>query len=129
MAKVDQALQFSIHGVSLDQGVGPERDRPIGEFLVDESTRTAEDEMIRREDSDLVNQAIGVLTQQEKTVLGYRYGLETGRTMTLKEVGAILKISRERVRQIECRAKSRIRKIFDDRRSIKATPIRPRSVH
>ncbi len=125
VAKVDQALQFSIHGVSLDQGVGPERDRPIAEFLVDESCRTAEDEMIRREDRDLVNQAMSVLTAQEKTVLGYRYGLETGRAMTLKQVGVILKISRERVRQIECRAKGRIRKIFDDRRSIKSPPIRP----
>ena len=45
--------------------------------------------------------------------------------MTLKEVGKIMRISRERVRQIECQAKLRMRKIFDNRRSIQSPPKAP----
>lgn len=127
VSKVDQALQFTLHGVSLDQGVGQDRERPISDFLVDESFRNAEEQMIEREDADLIDEAMSVLSQQEKAVVRHRFGLETGKAMTLKEVGAIMHISRERVRQIECRAKSRLRKIFDERRAIKAPPRRPRS--
>jgi RNA polymerase primary sigma factor len=127
VSKVDQALQFSLHGVSLDQKVSPDRDQAISDFLVDDSIQTAEEGMIHQENCDLIGQAMRVLTNQEKAVVRYRFGLESGRTMTLKEVGAIMKISRERVRQIECRAKSRIRKIFDERRAIKSPPRRPRT--
>lgn len=126
VSKVDQALQFSLYSVSLDQSISFDRDQPISDSLVDESSRTAEEQMIWREDTNLVAVAMRVLTEQEKRVVRYRYGMESGRAMTLKEVGAIMKISRERVRQIECRAKSRIRKIFDDRRAIKSPPRRPR---
>ena len=44
---------------------------------------------------------------------------------TLKEVGQIMRISRERVRQIENQAKRRLRKIFDSKRAIHSEPKHP----
>jgi RNA polymerase sigma factor (sigma-70 family) len=112
--------------VSLDQGLGPDRERSIAEVLVDESFRTAKKQLILREDADLVARAMAVLSAQERTVVRYRFGLEGGRGMTLKEIGALMNISRERVRQIEVRAKRRLRKVFDEHRAIKSPPRQPR---
>jgi RNA polymerase primary sigma factor len=122
LSKVDQALQFHLREISLDHKVGRERDQPISDYLVDQSSMNAEDDLIRREDTSLVALALNQLTEQEKRVVGYRFGMYGGGSRTLKQVGEIMNISRERVRQIECQAKARIRKIFDAKRAIKSPP-------
>ncbi len=116
--KIDQALQFNLREVSLDDKVGKERDKPIADFLVDDAASGIEDDLIRREDTDLVSEAMAQLSDQEKTVVSYRFGLIGGAALTLKQVGEIMSISRERVRQIEVQAKHRLRKIFDRKRAV-----------
>jgi RNA polymerase primary sigma factor len=124
LTKVDQVLQYSHREVSLDHKVGKEREQPISDFLVDENSTDAEEKLIRRENSDLVSLAMRELTDQEKAVVCHRFGLRDGTSRTLKEVGQIMKISRERVRQVENQAKRRIRKIFASKRAIQSTPKR-----
>jgi RNA polymerase primary sigma factor len=124
LTKVDQALQFQLREVSLEQPVGQDREQRIADYLVDDEAATAEEALIRREDNDLVNQALSGLTAQEKAVVRYRFGFAGGRALTLKEVGALMNISRERVRQIECQAKRRMRGMFDERRAVPA-PAKP----
>jgi RNA polymerase primary sigma factor len=120
VSKIDQVLQFNMREVSLEHRVGREKDQTIQDYLPDERSPNAEDDMIQREDSCLVTEAVHELTEQEKSVVRYRYGLSGDRARTLKEVGELMNISRERVRQIEVKAKGRLRKIFDERRSIKS---------
>ena len=120
LTKIDQALQFSHREVSLDHKVGQEREQSISEYLVDETSPNAEDDLIKRENSSLVSEAMGQLTAQEKQVVCYRFGLRDGTSRTLKEVGQIMHISRERVRQIENQAKRRLRRIFAAKRAIPA---------
>jgi len=129
LAKVDQALQFSLREISLDHKVGKDRDQPISDYLVDEQLESAEEDMIRREDSTIVSEAMHELTDQEKEVVCHRYGLLDGSARTLKEVGKLMSISRERVRQIENQAKRRMRKVFAARRAVErpsegASPIK-----
>jgi RNA polymerase primary sigma factor len=129
LTKVEQALQFQLREVSLEHPVGKDREQRISDYLVDDATTTAEESLIRREDQDLVNKALAVLSEQERVVVRHRFGFSGGRAMTLKEVGALMNISRERVRQIECQAKRRMRGIFDERRAIPAPtgqPVQPR---
>ena len=73
-----------------------------------------------------------VLTTDAPLVAGNSYTLTVqnvtlagGQPMTLKEIGQRMGISRERVRQIECQAKSRLQKIFARRRMVKAPSRRP----
>ena len=120
LAKVDQALQYSLRAVSLDHKVGKEKEQSISDYLADESTPSIEDDLIRREDTSIVTQAMHELTHQEKQVVCYRFGLSDGASRTLKEVGLIMKISRERVRQIENQAKRRLRRIFVSKRAIQS---------
>lgn len=57
------------------------------------------------------NKAMEMIGEREKSILEYRYGLSGQKPMTLEEIGQTLKLSRERVRQIEERAVLRLRKV------------------
>ena len=123
--KIDQVLQFSMREVSLDEKIGKDRDKPISDYLVDPACSSPEDDMIHRESSSLVGEAMSHLTEQERVVVAYRFGLAGGPPLTLKEIGEKMGISRERVRQIECQAKARLRKLFTKKRMAKSPPKRP----
>jgi RNA polymerase primary sigma factor len=125
LAKIDQVLQFSMRELSLDEKIGKDRDTPISEYLVDDTSTSPEDDLIKREANSLVGEAMRQLSEQEKVVISYRFGIAGGPSLTLKEIGEIMSISRERVRQIECQAKTRLRKIFARKRMVKAPPKRP----
>ncbi|MBD3866806.1 MAG: RNA polymerase sigma factor RpoD/SigA [Acidobacteria bacterium] len=118
VAKVDQVLQFNMREMSLDDKVGKDRETPLSDFLEDKEKTSAEDDLLKREARTLVTEALDHLSGQERTVIGFRFGLDTGKSLTLKEIGLKMGISRERVRQIECQAKIRLRKIFARRRMV-----------
>jgi RNA polymerase primary sigma factor len=123
--KIDQVLQFTMREVSLDDKVGKDRDKPIAEYLVDPTCSSPENELINRESNSLVGEAMAHLTEQERIVVAYRFGLAGGPPLTLKEIGQKMGISRERVRQVECQAKGRLRKLFAKKRMVKAPPKKP----
>lgn len=125
VSKIDQVLQFTLREVSLDDKVGKERDTLISDYLVDRRCSSPEDDLIQREANSLVGEAMAHLTEQERTVISYRFGLSGGLALTLKEIGEKMGISRERVRQIECQAKTRLRKIFSRNRMVKSPSKRP----
>lgn len=56
-----------------------------------------------------VSELLSKLTDRERQVIGLRYGLEDGKTHTLEEIGGMLNVTRERVRQIEARAMEKLR--------------------
>jgi len=118
--KIDQTLQLTMREVSLDDKVGKERDTPISDYLVDDEGPSPEDDLLTREATDLVGQAMEDLTDQERIVITHRFGIAGGGQMTLKQIGERMGISRERVRQIECQAKTRLRKIFARRRMVRS---------
>jgi RNA polymerase primary sigma factor len=122
VTKIDQVLQFTLREMSLDDKVGKERDTPIADYLVDDNLVTPEDDLIKREANTLVSEAMTNLTEQERTVLCHRFGIAGGPTLTLKEIGQMMNISRERVRQVECQAKNRLKKIFARKRVLKSSP-------
>jgi len=125
LSKIDQVLQYSMREMSLDEKIGKDRDTPISDYLVDDGSISPEEDLISREANSLVSEAMQQLSEQEKIVIAYRFGIAGGQTLTLKEIGEIMSISRERVRQIECQAKTRLRKIFARKRMVKAPPKRP----
>jgi len=125
VSKVDQVLQFNLRELSLDDKLGKERDKPISDYLVDARSPSPEDDLIKREASSLVSEALEHLNAQERKVIAHRFGIAVGPALTLKEIGEMMSISRERVRQIECQAKTRLRKLFARKRLVKAPPKGP----
>ncbi|MCB9766206.1 MAG: RNA polymerase sigma factor RpoD/SigA [Alphaproteobacteria bacterium] len=97
--------------VSLDQPIddGP-RPRPLEHFLSDEDTPTPDQTAIHVQELKRLEEAFDeVLTERHRYVLTRRYGLEDNQFRTLSQVGKGMNLSRERVRQIEREALTRLR--------------------
>jgi len=82
----------------------------LDEMLVDGNTRTPDTEMVEADDLHHVLDLLKKMDTREAAVLRMRFGLEGEGPKTLKEVGARLGLTRERVRQIESEALARLRR-------------------
>jgi RNA polymerase primary sigma factor len=103
--------------VSLSDPVGSGRSEPagsrareLGDLLPQDGVTPIEEAMIRQADRDEVTLALGDLDGKERAVVRMRFGLDDDRPRTLQEIGDELRLSRERVRQIESRAKEKLRR-------------------
>ena len=99
--EVTRLLELHRSSLSLDQPYGTGEDGFFGELIEDKNSETpidASQQVLLRES---VQGLLKTLSYREREVLKLRYGLGDGYTYTLEEVGAIFKVSRERIRQIE----------------------------
>jgi RNA polymerase primary sigma factor len=88
----------------------------LGEMVMDERTKTPEDEMLEHDILFHVRQMMETMDPREATVLRMRFGLDDSEPHTLKEIGEQLNLTRERVRQIETEALGRLSEgLKDDR--------------
>ena len=115
---MDEVLQISLHGVSLDTKVGKNEDRPLSEFLRDEKNPEMEEDIIHRQNTSALSGALEILSEQERMVLARRFGLDGKDPMTLQTIGKGMGVSRERVRQIENKAKATLLRYFQKRDAI-----------
>jgi RNA polymerase primary sigma factor len=107
--KVRHMLRAARFPLSLDMPAGIDGDVELGDFVEDKHIPMPEEEATCSALRDLVQEALQDLPSREVRVLQLRYGLDGGRTHTLKEVGSKLGVTRERVRQIEAQALGRLR--------------------
>ncbi len=107
--QVREYLERSRQPLSLDLRVGDNQDTELVELLEDPGLSPEEYVINASLRADL-EQLMAELTPQQREVLALRFGLEDGKGMTLSKIGDLLNISRERVRQIEREALSKLRK-------------------
>ena len=118
--QVREYLERSRQPLSLDLRVGDNNDTELGELLEDTGPSPEDYATHSSLQFDLAK-IMSDLTEQQKEVLALRYGLKDGKPMTLSKIGDCLEISRERVRQIEREALSKLRKRKDDVREYLAS--------
>lgn len=107
-AQVREVLVRVPRAVSLETRVGKEKDTELGDLL--ETTDLSPEELLTRESlrRDL-QQLLADLTPREREVIRMRFGLRDGQSYSLAEIGRVLDLSRERVRQIEAKALQKLR--------------------
>jgi RNA polymerase primary sigma factor len=110
LKKVRQAMQIAQESVSLESPVGDDGDTTMGSLLADTSSQSPSEDAEASRLRDLIEESLTLLTPREADILRFRFGLDPeGRERTLEEVGTIFKVTRERIRQIEVAALSKLR--------------------
>ncbi len=107
--RVREIMKISQEPISLEMPIGEEDDSHLGDFIPDEKALAPADaashQMLREQFDDVMES----LTERERRVLELRFGLDTGRSRTLEEVGKEFGVTRERIRQIEAKALRKLR--------------------
>lgn len=107
--KVEQMLDVARRPLSLEMPTDDEEESTLGDFVEDTDSPAPPDEVSSAMLRDLLLEILVDLPPREVKILQMRYGLLDGQTYTLEEVGKKLGVTRERVRQIEAQALSRLR--------------------
>jgi RNA polymerase primary sigma factor len=94
---------------SLDAPVGHDGDRTFVDLLRDEDQTSVEERMVQDGQKESLAELMGELTTFEAQILRYRYGFDDGEERTLKEIGDMYNLSRERIRQIQAFALEKMR--------------------
>lgn len=110
VAKIREVKKIAQEPISLETPIGPKEDSTLVDFIMDRSATAPDDAagsiLLREQIEELLEE----LTDRERQVLELRFGLRDGRTRTLEEVGKYFDVTRERIRQIEGKALSKLKK-------------------
>ena len=117
--KVEYVLKIKQDIASLDQSVGrdgDDEDSVLGDFVEDEDRISPEDSAANQILKEQLAEIISTLSEREQKIIKLRFGIGGGRSHTLEEVGAEFSVTRERIRQIEAKALSKLRKHKDTKK-------------
>ncbi|OIT40541.1 PREDICTED: RNA polymerase sigma factor sigB-like isoform X1 [Nicotiana attenuata] len=89
---------------SLDQKIGFNQNLKPSEVIADPEAETSEETLIKQFMKQDLQKVLNTLNPRERQVIRWRFGLEDGRMKTLQEIGELMSVSRERIRQIESSA-------------------------
>ncbi len=113
LSKLNSLIESAQSTVSMETPANQKEDNAvIADFIVDETTLSPEIRVTQENLFGDINKMLGKLSQKERDVLMLRFGLgKDGERKTLEEIGTQYNVSRERIRQIENRALSKLRKL------------------
>lgn len=109
IGRVEEIRRIAQLPVSLETPIGEEEDSQLGDFIEDRNMPSPEDAAAGNLLHEQIEEMLDALSDREREVLRYRFGLEDGRSYTLEEVGRRFGVTRERIRQIEAKALRKLR--------------------
>jgi RNA polymerase primary sigma factor len=108
--KIKEIVSAMRTPVSLESPINNEDDGKLEDFIADPNqSQKPENAATEQLLADDILKVLDTLTQKEKAVIQLRFGIDSGQERTLEEVGRMLRITRERVRQLEFRALKKLR--------------------
>jgi RNA polymerase sigma factor (sigma-70 family) len=109
LEKVVEVLRYAVDTVSLDEPVRDDGDAELGDFVEDRNAVAPFDHAATSLLPGEIAKVLSCLDERERTILTLRFGLDGGGERTLEEVAEHFGLTRERIRQIEARAMSKLR--------------------
>jgi len=117
--KVEYVMRIKQDIASLDASVGKDGDDEesvLGDFVRDEERDSPEDAAANQILKEQLAEILSTLSEREQKIVRLRFGIGGGRPHTLEEVGNEFDVTRERIRQIEAKALSKLRKNKDTKK-------------
>ena len=108
-ARVAEVLRLAQEPVSLHTPVGEEEDLALGDLIEDGDATSPVDSAAFLLLCEHLDAVLSTLGERERRVVQLRYGLADGRPRTLEEIGCLFGVTRERIRQIECKSLVKLR--------------------
>jgi RNA polymerase primary sigma factor len=109
--EVAKTMSISQTHLSLDAPMTPGEDNRLLDYLPDTMNPTPDEETFDKALTQSIQEALAGLKEREAKILRLYFGLDGSEPMTLEQIGAVLNITRERVRQIKEKALSRLRHV------------------
>lgn len=108
--KIREVKKIAQNPISLETPIGEKEDSHLGDFIEDQKAVAPDDAagsiLLREQIDDMLSG----LSERERSVLELRFGLRDGKPRTLEEVGRYFDVTRERIRQIEGKALTKLKK-------------------
>ena len=117
--KIEYVMKIKQDIASLDASVGrdgEDDDSSLGDFIEDEDRISPEDSAATQLLKEQIAEILSTLTDREQKIIKMRFGIGGGKSHTLEEVGAEFSVTRERIRQIEAKALTKLRKNKDTKK-------------
>ena len=108
-SRVEEIRRISQLPVSLETPIGEEEDSQLGDFIEDHELPSPDEAAAGHLLHEQIEEMLSTLSEREREVLHFRFGLEDGHSYTLEEVGKKFNVTRERIRQIEAKALRKLR--------------------
>jgi RNA polymerase primary sigma factor len=108
--KVEEIVKLTQEPVSLDVTVGNKEDSSLEDYITNENAVSPEEAVVDSLLNEQISRVLLSLTEKERIVIKLRFGLDDGIPRSLEEIGRIMAVTRERVRQIEEKALRKLRK-------------------
>jgi RNA polymerase primary sigma factor len=121
--KVSQLKTAAIRPASLDAPVSDDDLTEFGESVADEQAQTPFELLRDKSLRDEVDNVLEVLDDREKKIISQRFGFDGGERRTLEEVGQKLRVSRERIRQLQNSALSKLRRALSQKENPIGLPV------
>ncbi len=106
---LDATLAVSQSHLSLDAPAGPGEEHSLMDYMPDQLSPRPDEHVFENALAEMLNSALSTLDERQARVLRLYYGLDDEEPRTLEEIGALLGVTRERVRQIKEKALARLR--------------------
>jgi RNA polymerase primary sigma factor len=107
--KVQKALKLVKEPISLETPLGDDEQNTLGDFVEDELAPSPVEAAIRANLGELTRKVLATLAPREEQILRMRFGIGQKTDCTLEEVSKLFAVTRERIRQIEAKALSKLR--------------------
>ena len=107
--KVDAILKINAKEVSMDAPVSDDDDMSFIDTVIPEDNYNADDKINIESEREAIQRSLEVLNEKERQILTFYFGLDSNHSYTLEEIGYMLDMTRERVRQIKDKALKKLR--------------------
>lgn len=107
-----------VRTTSIDAPIGDDESSRVGDIIADERAENPYDELEQKTMLDLLSKLVDRLPERELSILRLRFGLDGGPERSLEEIGEEFGVTRERIRQLQNLALSKLRKMIECREAI-----------